>query len=90
MGYRILAVLGLLAGLLGGVAQAGGNGIKGDSNCDAFVDVLDAQHILQFEAEYISAMRCPANADVTGGGAITPVDALLILQYDVGLIEDFS
>lgn len=84
----ILLAVGILGGVLAGSAHAGSNDILGDANCDAFVDVLDAQSILQFEAELIAALPCPENADVSGGGAITPGDALLILQYDAGLISE--
>ena len=88
MVHRMVLALGLCLGLLAGSAHAD-NGIAGDANCDSAVDVLDAQAILQYEAELVHSLPCPANADVTHGGAVTSADALLILQYDAGLIHGF-
>jgi len=63
------------------------NGITGDANCDAFVDVLDAQVVLQWSADRIDRLPCPENADANGNGRVNPVDALWILWYDSGLVD---
>lgn len=89
MAHRVVLAAGLCLGLLVGVAQAD-NGILGDANCDAEVDVLDAQHILQYHAGIIPTVRCPDNADVTGNGEINAIDSLVVLWMDAGLIDALS
>ncbi|MEX0785929.1 MAG: dockerin type I repeat-containing protein [Dehalococcoidia bacterium] len=59
----------------------------GDVTCDGRVDSRDASAILQFEARRVTAIPCQHAADVNGNGDPGVLDALLILQYDAGLLD---
>ena len=59
----------------------------GDTNCDGFVNAIDAVLVLQFVAAMINALPCPDGGDANGDGVIDALDAALILQFSVGLID---
>lgn len=87
---RVLRHLGLAVACCGALLPSlvhADNGIAGDANCDSEVTVLDAQAILQYTAERIDSLPCPANADVNHNGHVGAVDAALILQLDAGLLS---
>jgi hypothetical protein len=58
---------------------------RGDANCDGWITSVDAAYVLQFVATLTDALPCP-DSGATPGAVITSADALLILQYDAGLI----
>ena len=62
------------------------SGANGDVNCDGAVNEIDAQLVLQYEADLIPALPCPEGGDPSGDGVANSIDALLILQLDAGLI----
>ena len=62
--------------------------VLGDVDCDGDVDSVDAQLVLQYEADLISSLPCQLNGDVNVDGTINSIDAALILQYHAGLIDD--
>lgn len=59
----------------------------GDVTCDGRVDSRDAAALLQLEARRVGAIPCQHAADVNGNGDPGVLDALLILQYDAGLLD---
>ena len=60
----------------------------GDADCDGAVDAFDAYYMLVFAASLSGPPECADVADVDGDGRLTPRDALLILQYEAGLIDE--
>ena len=58
----------------------------GDVNCDGLTDSRDSYLLLQLAADRQPNLLCRHAADVNGDGAIGPLDALLVLQYDAGLL----
>jgi hypothetical protein len=63
--------------------------LAGDVDCSGVATSIDAQLVLQFDAQLLSALSCGINADVSGDGRVNSIDATLILQYDAGLIAAF-
>jgi hypothetical protein len=45
--------------------------------------------ILQHDAGIVATLGCPENADADGDGDIGPLDALLVLQFVAGIIDEF-
>lgn len=64
-------------------------GLLGDVNSDGTVDQLDAQMILDHEAQNLEKTLNLAIADVSGDGVIDSNDAVLITQYAAGKITQF-
>lgn len=86
---RVAIMAGIILGIIApAIVNAGGNGIVGDADCSAFVDSRDAAVILQADVGLLPvSYLCADTADVDGNGRINPIDALLILQYDAGIID---
>jgi hypothetical protein len=61
----------------------------GDGNCDGRVDSLDALLAIQLFLQLILGLSCQYLADVNENGNVGPLDALQILQYAAGLIDEF-
>jgi len=61
----------------------------GDVNCNGRTNSIDAQLILQLEADLIGSLGCQVAGDVNKDGQLNSIDAALILQYDAGLIDEF-
>ncbi len=59
---------------------------RGDTNCDGWVTSVDAAYVLQFAATLTAELPCP-DSGATPNATISSTDALLILQYDAGLIS---
>ena len=59
----------------------------GDANCDDRIDSRDATMIMQLFAGLSRFLPCQHAADVNGNGGVGPLDALLILQYNAGMLE---
>ena len=66
-----------------------GNVTYGDVNGDGKVDAEDAQLVLDYEAQCISALPFPAAADVSGDGVVDSNDAVLIIQFENGRFDKF-
>lgn len=64
-------------------------GILGDVDCDNDVDEMDAQMILDYEAQVLKKELIPAVSDVSGDGKIDSNDAVLIEQFLSGKFEKF-
>jgi hypothetical protein len=69
--------------------------LHGDVTGDGNVDLIDAKTILR---HVVGSLALPSTdfpnftlavADVSGNGAITSYDAALVLQYGLGIIDDF-
>lgn len=83
---RALLAACVCVGLLAGSVSAAP--LVGDADCSGGVDSRDAFAVLSLDVGYRELSTvCTTNADVNGDGRITPVDALLILQYDAGIID---
>ena len=61
----------------------------GDVNGDGTVDALDAQMILDQEAQNLMQTLSVDTTDVSGDGIIDSDDAVLIAQYAEGKLEKF-
>ena len=67
--------------------------LPGDANCDGVVTIADAAAIYQNlcnEDKYKLSEQGAANADVDGNAGITVSDAIVILQFEAGMITEFS
>lgn len=58
----------------------------GDANCDATINSIDANYVLQQSAGLLSSTPCPQGADANRDGNVQSIDATLILQYGAGLL----
>ncbi|MDE5763683.1 MAG: leucine-rich repeat protein [Ruminococcus sp.] len=66
--------------------------LLGDANCDGEISVADSTLILQYcgnKDKYGLTEQGKINADVDGTAGISAVDALIIQQYDAGIINKF-
>ena len=63
--------------------------ILGDVSCDGTVTSVDAIYLLWLDVGFTVGNVCIVNADVNGDQEINPVDALLILQVEAGIIDGF-
>ncbi|MDE5763682.1 MAG: leucine-rich repeat protein [Ruminococcus sp.] len=66
--------------------------LLGDANCDGEISVADATLILQYcgnKDKYNLTEQGKINADIDGTAGISAVDALMIQQYDAGIINKF-
>jgi hypothetical protein len=61
----------------------------GDANCDGRSDSADSAVILQLFANIAPYLGCQYAGDVNHNGGVGPIDALLILQYDSGMLPAF-
>lgn len=64
--------------------------VWGDANCDGVVEIADATLILQYltnKDEYQLTERGMINADVDGVSGVTANDALVLQQYDAGIVK---
>lgn len=64
--------------------------VWGDANCDGVVEIADATLILQYltnKDEYQLTDKGMINADVDGEEGVTAGDALVIQQYDAGIVK---
>lgn len=59
---------------------------NGDVTCDGETNAIDALYVLQFDANLLSTLPCPANGDMSRDGRTNSLDASLILQFAAGLI----
>jgi alpha-tubulin suppressor-like RCC1 family protein len=59
---------------------------NGDASCNGVTDAIDSALVLQFGAGLLSALPCPAAADVNEDGSTNSLDAALILQFVAGFI----
>jgi hypothetical protein len=59
---------------------------RGDVDCSGSMNAIDATLILQLEAGFLHALRCPEAGDVNRDGRTNAIDASLILQVLAGLI----
>jgi hypothetical protein len=57
-----------------------------DVNCAGGANSLDAAILLQYDAGFISTLRCEFLADANGDGRLDSVDAAIVLQLDAGLL----
>lgn len=67
--------------------------LPGDANCDGVVTIADAAAIYQNlcnEDKYKLSEQGAANADVDGNAGITVSDAIVILQFEAGMITEFA
>ena len=63
--------------------------LKGDANMDGKVTIADVVAVLQYIAnneKYSLSSQAKQNADVDGSSGITGKDALVIQQYDAGIV----
>jgi alpha-tubulin suppressor-like RCC1 family protein len=58
---------------------------RGDADCSATIDSIDASLMLQQTARLLEGLPCP-NATVAPGQTISALDALAVLQYSAGLL----
>lgn len=67
--------------------------VYGDANLDGVVTIADAaaiyQHLCNLD-KYALSEQGTANADVDGNAGITVSDAIVILQFEAGLITEFT
>ncbi len=64
--------------------------VWGDANCDGVVEIADATLILQYltnKDEYQLTDKGMINADVGGEIGVTGNDALVLQQYDAGIVK---
>ena len=87
--YAILAGSSLAADCAPnvGVIRAPEPAEIGDANCDGERNALDSILMLQLFANLKVSVPCQNVADVNGSGVIGPVDAMLVLQFDAGLLS---
>jgi alpha-tubulin suppressor-like RCC1 family protein len=64
--------------------------IAGDADCSHDVSSLDATLMLQLAAALTPALPCPGLGDVAQPRGLDPRDALLVLQYAAGLIDQLD
>ena len=55
-------------------------------NDDGRVDAVDAQLVLQYDAELVDTLANLPSGDANQNGRVNSVDAALILQLEAGLI----
>jgi plastocyanin len=53
----------------------------GDSDCNEFINSIDALHVLRASAQLPTTAQCIANGDVNCSGVLNSIDALLILRF---------
>lgn len=62
----------------------------GDTNCDGRIDSVDSSLILQRVANLLTEdIVCQYAGDVFGSDGVGPIDALLILQFNAGMLSEF-
>jgi len=59
---------------------------NGDVTCEGVTNAIDALYVLQFDAQLLPTLPCPANGDMSRDGRTNSLDASLILQFAAGLI----
>ena len=74
----------------GGVLRSPEPAELGDANCDGETNALDSILMLQMFADLMAMVPCLNVADVNGSTVIGPIDALLVLQYDAGLLSELG
>jgi hypothetical protein len=72
-----------------GSIEVSDQGMRGDTNGDGTIGIVDALLTAQYYVDLDPANFIPGNADTNCDGEIGIVDALLIAQYYVGLIPGF-
>jgi murein DD-endopeptidase MepM/ murein hydrolase activator NlpD len=60
--------------------------LRGDANCDAHVNAIDATVLLQYSAGLFAALCSLEAADSNANGRVDPIDAQLVLQLSAGVI----
>lgn len=67
--------------------------VLGDANYDGIVTIADAaaiyQHLGNFD-KYALSEQGTVNADIDGEAGVTVSDAIMILQFEAGIITEFS
>ena len=67
--------------------------VLGDANYDGIVTIADAaaiyQHLGNFD-KYALSEQGTINADIDGEAGVTVSDAIMILQFEAGIITEFS
>ncbi len=68
------------------IASIGALPSTGDGTCSNTFDAIDATLVLQLHARLIPPSPCPRDSDVNGDGRTDSRDALLLVQFNAGLI----
>ena len=78
--FALLALVGVVAGLLAGSSVSAGADVSGDADCSGAVDAKDSLHIVRTVA-LGGAGGCLTAGDVDCNGITDLVDSLLILRW---------